>query len=101
MIFIDVSFYFLFIITAARSCVDFLLSLPSIDLRLSFSSLSITDLRLSFDSTIDTCLIIKFSGMGLRLKMKPQQQQRITNPKTAESPIAAPTPWLIGSVVLI
>ena len=85
---------------AARSCVDLRLSLPSIDLRLSFSSLSITDLRLSFCSTIDTCLIIKFSGMGLRLKKKAQHPQRITNPKIAESPIAAPTPLLIGSVVL-
>ena len=71
-----------------------------VDLRLSFSSLSIADLRLSFGSTKDTCLITRFSCTGLRLKARPQHPQRITNPKTAEIPIAASRPLLIGSVVL-
>ena len=73
------------------------------DFFLSLSS-SVTDFPLSFGSTIVTCLIIIFSpslcDAGLLLKIKPQQPHRTKNPKMAESPMAAPTPWLIGSVVL-
>ena len=78
-----------------RSCVDFLLSLPSFtsvtDFRLSLLS-AVTDFRLS--ASFGSCLITRFSLTGLFLKITtPQKPHRITNPKITESPIAAAWPF--------
>lgn len=64
----------------------------------SLSSFSVTDFLRS--ATV-ICLTISSGFAGLRRKIMPQHPQRITNPKIAESPIAAPTPLLIVSVFVI
>ena len=82
--------------------MDFLLSLPSsvTDFLLSFPS-AVTDFLLSLSvSIIDTCLIIRFGLVAFLRKARPQQPQISKNPKMTEKPMAAPTPLLMGSVVL-